>query len=403
MNAKIYIGILLVLLSLVMTGCIQPEKPMPSPSPTQNPTITPSPTSTPTPTPQAGRIYLTFDPGQCTDLAQYALTGNKDSIKTYYEENGILIFDVEISNSLPPGTAVCEACYVCASGKSITLQINEKDKERIDAKGQIIPKPDEGIKLDSISKYVCGEYGDETATVQVISPYKFRINAKFQSNCLDFDAYFQQEITKTGKIYYIDFKSKRVDRACMKCMGMDTVETTLDLSMLTIPALGESPSEKILEKIVIRKDGKFISEKAFLNSFCGGIAAFQCAEGYSCVFDGDFPDAGGKCVPEKKGYLTGKLTVGPICPVERPDQPCPIPPEAYTSRKLTATGPDGAEKMMLIDIDTMGYFQVSLLPGKYLIDLQKNGMDRSSELPAEIQILAGKKVELNIDIDTGIR
>lgn len=29
--------------------------------------------------------------------------------------------------------------------------------------------------------------------------------------------------------------------------------------------------------------------------FCGGIAAFQCPDGYICKLDGDYPDAGGKC------------------------------------------------------------------------------------------------------------
>lgn len=34
--------------------------------------------------------------------------------------------------------------------------------------------------------------------------------------------------------------------------------------------------------------------------FCGGIAAgqFQCAKGYSCKLDGNYPDAGGHCVAE---------------------------------------------------------------------------------------------------------
>ena len=30
--------------------------------------------------------------------------------------------------------------------------------------------------------------------------------------------------------------------------------------------------------------------------FCGGIAAFPCPRGYECRLDGDYPDAGGKCV-----------------------------------------------------------------------------------------------------------
>jgi hypothetical protein len=33
--------------------------------------------------------------------------------------------------------------------------------------------------------------------------------------------------------------------------------------------------------------------------FCGGIAAFPCATGYSCQLDGTYPDAGGHCVSGK--------------------------------------------------------------------------------------------------------
>lgn len=32
--------------------------------------------------------------------------------------------------------------------------------------------------------------------------------------------------------------------------------------------------------------------------FCGGIAGILCDEGLRCIFDGDYPDAGGICVRE---------------------------------------------------------------------------------------------------------
>lgn len=32
--------------------------------------------------------------------------------------------------------------------------------------------------------------------------------------------------------------------------------------------------------------------------FCGGIAAIPCPEGFVCQYDGDYPDAGGTCIPE---------------------------------------------------------------------------------------------------------
>ncbi|HIH19043.1 TPA: hypothetical protein HA225_03625 [Candidatus Micrarchaeota archaeon] len=38
-----------------------------------------------------------------------------------------------------------------------------------------------------------------------------------------------------------------------------------------------------------------------MGEFCGGIAAFQCEPGLTCVLDGNYPDAGGICQkPEEK-------------------------------------------------------------------------------------------------------
>src|SRR3989338_1068864 len=30
-------------------------------------------------------------------------------------------------------------------------------------------------------------------------------------------------------------------------------------------------------------------------TFCGGIAGLPCSDGYKCILDGNYPDAGGKC------------------------------------------------------------------------------------------------------------
>jgi len=55
--------------------------------------------------------------------------------------------------------------------------------------------------------------------------------------------------------------------------------TTASLSPTLIPTLIPSPTSTSAE-------GKM----------CGGIAAFPCPTGYMCKLDGDYPDAGGKCV-----------------------------------------------------------------------------------------------------------
>ncbi len=33
--------------------------------------------------------------------------------------------------------------------------------------------------------------------------------------------------------------------------------------------------------------------------FCAGLAGLQCPTGYTCRLDGDYPDAGGKCIKKK--------------------------------------------------------------------------------------------------------
>lgn len=63
--------------------------------------------------------------------------------------------------------------------------------------------------------------------------------------------------------------------------------------------LREGPCEK---KPV--QEEKPISE----DKFCGGIAAIPCKEGYVCKLDGDYPDAGGKCVYDCPEYMP------PLCP-----------------------------------------------------------------------------------------
>lgn len=45
--------------------------------------------------------------------------------------------------------------------------------------------------------------------------------------------------------------------------------------------------------------GGTIEEGAQEGGFCGGIAAFPCAKGLRCRYDGTYPDAGGTCVREE--------------------------------------------------------------------------------------------------------
>ena len=106
---------------------------------------------------------------------------------------------------------------------------------------------------------------------------------------------------------------------------------------------------------------------------------------------------------EGKGTLEGKVTIGPICPVEREGVPCPVPPEAYAARKVIVYSADHSAVAKEVSLGENGTYETELEAGTYLVDINHEGMDRSGEVPKEISILPNKTVTLNIDIDTGIR
>ena len=50
-----------------------------------------------------------------------------------------------------------------------------------------------------------------------------------------------------------------------------------------------------------------------------------------------------------------------------------------------------------------GFFTVQLKPSTYLVDINSIGIDHSGEVPKQIEIKPEQTIEVNIDIDTGIR
>jgi hypothetical protein len=103
------------------------------------------------------------------------------------------------------------------------------------------------------------------------------------------------------------------------------------------------------------------------------------------------------------GILEGNLTIGPICPVERPGIPCPVPCEAYQARKILIYDKSGTKLLQQVNIDCDGHYRVELKAGEYMVDVNHVGIGHVTNVPKKIEIEAGHTVTLNIDIDTGIR
>ena len=105
----------------------------------------------------------------------------------------------------------------------------------------------------------------------------------------------------------------------------------------------------------------------------------------------------------ESGAIEGKVTIGPIVPVERPGVEYEIPCEVYEARKIMVYGKNHKKLSRQVDIDCNGTYRTELNPGLYVVDINRIGIDRSPEVPAEVEIRPLKTVRLDIDIDTGIR
>ena len=103
------------------------------------------------------------------------------------------------------------------------------------------------------------------------------------------------------------------------------------------------------------------------------------------------------------GVLTGKVTIGPIVPVERPGVKYDIPCEVYEARKVMVYDKNHRKLVKQVDIDCNGFYKVELKPDFYVIDINRIGIDHSSEVPTKVEIKPRETNLLDIDIDTGIR
>ena len=142
--------------------------------------------------------------------------------------------------------------------------------------------------------------------------------------------------------------------------------------------------------------------------------SWETYEGYSLSFHvTPYPEAGKKIAADEyrlslivdkgTGVLEGKVTIGPLRPVEKPGETPTVPPEVYAARKIMVYDRNHQTLVKQVDINDQGYYRIELAPGIYTIDINHVGIDRSPDVPKQIEIKAGQTIRLDIDIDTGIR
>lgn len=102
-----------------------------------------------------------------------------------------------------------------------------------------------------------------------------------------------------------------------------------------------------------------------------------------------------------KGTLAGRVSLGPISPVEGPGStPARRPAPGVKLLIYGATG----EEITSVTTDAEGQFRVDLLPGAYRLELApRPGKEFTKDLPATVTITPGRETRLDIHLDTRLR
>ncbi len=109
-------------------------------------------------------------------------------------------------------------------------------------------------------------------------------------------------------------------------------------------------------------------------------------------------------LPGTTGSLEGKVTIGPVTPVEKAGAtPALLPPEAYTSRGIEILKGNDDKVFKTVNFNADGTYSVTLPAGNYIVRQITGEMYMADGLPTSVTITAGEVTTLDINIDTGIR
>ncbi len=104
--------------------------------------------------------------------------------------------------------------------------------------------------------------------------------------------------------------------------------------------------------------------------------------------------------PDAPQGIDGVALLGPLCPVEREDEPCPDRPLQDATIRVRRQSSGGTFATLSTDAD--GRFRVGLEPGDYtLVPEPGDPFPVASE--QDVTVAPGVWIEVTVSFDTGIR
>ena len=102
--------------------------------------------------------------------------------------------------------------------------------------------------------------------------------------------------------------------------------------------------------------------------------------------------------PSGGNGIEGHVFLGPACPIQRIDSPCPDRPYQTT---LTVNSL-GGEKIVQVQTDENGYFHIPLPPGDYILHPETTGRYPSSP-DQNFTVYVAEFTQITVTYDSGIR
>lgn len=102
--------------------------------------------------------------------------------------------------------------------------------------------------------------------------------------------------------------------------------------------------------------------------------------------------------PDADQGIDGTVLIGPQCPVQSPDNPCPDEPYQATIHILDR----GQHEVTTVHSDAQGHFRVGLEPGLYVLS-PENGDPYPAATEQAVNVGKGIWSSVTIAYDTGIR
>jgi hypothetical protein len=98
--------------------------------------------------------------------------------------------------------------------------------------------------------------------------------------------------------------------------------------------------------------------------------------------------------------IRGTVLLGPTCPVETVESPCPDRPLADVEIHVL----QGGDVVATVGSDGDGRFAVALDPGQYVVQaVVEPGGPGMSAKPVDVSVTSGAFTDVNVPVDSGIR